>query len=77
MRLILTRLGENSKIIITGDSRQVNRKSIVNKNDECGLTYAAEHLSELEEVSITEFTLELLLISLLLKPSLLFISYSL
>jgi phosphate starvation-inducible PhoH-like protein len=56
MRLILTRLGENSKIIITGDSRQVNRKSIVNKNDECGLTYASEHLSELEEVSITEFT---------------------
>ena len=56
MRLILTRLGENSKIIITGDSRQVNRKSILNKNDECGLTYAAERLSELEEVSITEFT---------------------
>lgn len=56
MRLILTRLGENSKIIITGDSRQVNRKSIVNKNDECGLIYAAEHLSKLEEVSITEFT---------------------
>ena len=56
MRLILTRLGENSKIIITGDSRQVNRKSIINKNDECGLTYSAEHLSELEEVSITEFT---------------------
>ena len=56
MRLILTRIGENSKIIITGDSRQVNRKSIVNKNDECGLTYSAEHLSELEEVSITEFT---------------------
>jgi len=56
MRLILTRLGENSKIIITGDSRQVNRKSIINKNDECGLTYSAEHLSDLEEVSITEFT---------------------
>ena len=56
MRLILTRLGENSKIIITGDSKQVNRKSIVNKNEECGLTYAAEKLSELDEVSIIEFT---------------------
>ena len=55
LRLILTRLGENSKMILTGDSRQVNRKSIVNKNDECGLTYAAEHLSALEEVGITEF----------------------
>lgn len=56
MRLILTRLGENSKIIITGDSKQVNRKSIINKNDECGLIYSVERLSELEEVSITEFT---------------------
>lgn len=55
MRLILTRLGENSKIIITGDSKQVNRKSIKNKTEECGLTYAAERLSELDEVSITEF----------------------
>jgi phosphate starvation-inducible PhoH-like protein len=56
MRLILTRLGENSKIIITGDSKQVNRRSIVNKNEECGLTYAAERLSELDEVSVVEFT---------------------
>lgn len=56
MRLILTRIGENSKIIITGDSKQVNRKSIKNKNDECGLTYAADKLSSLEEVSVTEFT---------------------
>lgn len=56
MRLILTRLGENSKIIITGDSKQVNRKSIINKNDECGLTYSAERLLGLEEVSITNFT---------------------
>ena len=56
MRLILTRLGENSKIIITGDSKQINRKSIVNKNDECGLTYSAEHLMNMEEVSVTEFT---------------------
>ena len=56
MRLILTRLGENSKIIITGDSKQVNRKSIKNKNDVSGLDYSIEKLSEMEEVSITEFT---------------------
>ena len=31
LRLILTRLGEHSKIVLTGDSKQVNRKSIVNK----------------------------------------------
>ena len=56
MRLILTRLGENSKIIITGDSKQVNRKSIKNKNDVSGLDYSIEKLSDMEEVSVTEFT---------------------
>ena len=55
MRLILTRIGENSKIIITGDSKQVNRKSIKNNTEECGLTYACEHLIDLDETSITEF----------------------
>lgn len=55
MRLILTRLGENSKIIITGDSKQVNRKAIKNKNEECGLTYSAECLYDLDEVAVTEF----------------------
>lgn len=56
MRLILTRLGENSKIIVTGDSKQVNRKSIVSGKDICGLSYVAEKLKELDEVSVTEFT---------------------
>lgn len=58
MRLILTRLGENSKIIITGDSKQVNRRSIKNNTEECGLTYACDCLSSLDEVSITEFNEE-------------------
>ena len=31
MRLILTRIGEYSKFVISGDARQVNRKSIINK----------------------------------------------
>ena len=55
MRLILTRIGINSKIIITGDSKQVNRKSIKNNIEECGLTYACDHLIDLDEVSVTEF----------------------
>ena len=55
MRLILTRLGENSKIVITGDYEQVNRKSIVNGKEECGLTHAMAVLKDLDEVSITEF----------------------
>lgn len=56
MRLILTRLGENSKIVVTGDAKQVNRKSIKNKTDICGLSYAVEKLGDMDEVSITEFT---------------------
>ena len=55
MRLILTRLGENSKIVITGDYEQVNRKPIVNGKEECGLTHAMAVLKDLDEVSITEF----------------------
>ena len=55
MRLILTRIGEYSKFVISGDARQVNRKSIINKNDECGLTYICDKFKEFEEVSITEF----------------------
>lgn len=54
-RLILTRIGENSKIIITGDHDQVNRKSIVNGKEECGLVHALSVLKDLDEVSITEF----------------------
>lgn len=58
MKLILTRLGENSKIVITGDCAQVNRNSIVTKKDVCGLSYCADRLSDMEEVSITEFCKE-------------------
>lgn len=58
LRLILTRIGDNSKIIITGDSKQVNRKTIVKGSDESGLLYAVSKLNEMEEVSVTEFTNE-------------------
>lgn len=56
MRLILTRIGDNSKMIITGDAKQVNRKSIKNKQDICGLTYSVDKLKDMDEVSVTEFT---------------------
>jgi phosphate starvation-inducible PhoH-like protein len=55
MKLILTRLGEGSKIIITGDVEQVNRQSIVKKQDVCGLSFTAEKLSDMDEVGIVEF----------------------
>ena len=58
MKLLLTRIGENSKVVITGDCEQVNRRDIVNKKAECGLEYAANHLRDLDEIGITEFTRE-------------------
>lgn len=58
MRLLLTRIGENSKLILTGDCAQINRSSLLNKRECCGLTYVADRLSDMEEVSITEFNNE-------------------
>ena len=58
MKFLLTRIGEKSKMIITGDCEQVNRKSIVSKKDECGLSFTAERLSDLDEIGITEFSRE-------------------
>lgn len=55
MKLLLTRIGENSKIIITGDCEQVNRRDIVNKKATCGLEHAANCLINLEEVCVTKF----------------------
>lgn len=58
MKLILTRLGEGSKLIISGDVEQVNRQSIVKKQDICGLSYACDKLSKLDNVKITVFKRE-------------------
>lgn len=58
MRLILSRMGENSKVIITGDSKQVNRRDIVNKKDISGLDFIINNLNQLDEVGITEFNEE-------------------
>ena len=58
MKLLLTRIGENSKVIITGDCEQVNRKDIVRGKEECGLAVVAERLSDMEEIGITEFNRE-------------------
>lgn len=58
MKLLLTRIGENSKIIITGDCEQVNRRDIVKGKEGCGLAFVAERLSDMEEVSVTEFNRE-------------------
>lgn len=58
MKLLLTRIGENSKVIITGDVEQANRRDIVNKRAICGLEYASDKLKHLDEVDVVEFTRE-------------------
>lgn len=57
MLLTLTRVGENSKLILTGDTRQCDRNDIVSKKSS-GIEYAISKLGELDEVSITAFTKE-------------------
>jgi len=54
MLLLLTRMGENSKFIISGDPIQKDRKDLKKNGD--GLTYAIDRLKDLEETSITIFT---------------------
>jgi len=55
MLLILTRIGENSRIIITGDLEQLDRKDIKKNNTTCGLEYALEKLKNMDEVASIEF----------------------
>jgi phosphate starvation-inducible PhoH-like protein len=54
MLLLLTRMGENSKFIISGDPIQKDRKDLKKNGD--GLTYAIERLKNLEETCVTIFT---------------------
>lgn len=57
--LLLTRKGgKNCKYIITGDDKQISRDDIRKHKSIAGLTYAANVLKDLEEVSVTEFTTE-------------------
>lgn len=58
MLLLLTRIGENSKIIISGDIEQLDRKDIKKNGYKCGMEYALEKLKDMEEVAYVEFTTE-------------------
>jgi phosphate starvation-inducible PhoH-like protein len=51
IRTILTRIGENSKLIFIGDSRQNDQK---NKNDS-GLSFLVDHFKHIQEIGICEF----------------------
>lgn len=56
MLLLLTRIGDNIKVIISGDQNQLDRKDIKKNNSICGLMYAVEHLRNMDEVGVIEFT---------------------
>ena len=58
MLLLLTRIGENSKVIITGDLEQLDRKDIKKSKTKCGLEYSLEKLKDMDEVSFIEFNNE-------------------
>lgn len=55
MRLILTRLGENSKMVITGDESQITRASLMKNKTSCGLSHTVEKLKDMDETSVVEF----------------------
>ncbi len=52
MKMFLTRLGEDSKMVITGDLTQVDLPSGV----QSGLTQALDVLKDIKEISVTYFT---------------------
>ena len=51
IKMFLTRLGENSKIIITGDETQID----LYKKDYSGLKKTRKKLSNIDEISVMEF----------------------
>ena len=56
--LILSRIGDNSKYIINGDVKQLDRKDIKKNNQECGLEHAMSCLNDIPEVGSIHFTQE-------------------
>ena len=58
MLLLLTRIGENSKIVISGDIEQLDRKDIKKGQARSGILHAMNVFQDTEEASIVEFTAE-------------------
>ena len=54
MKMLLTRLGHDSKIVITGDLTQID----LPRNQRSGLSHAKEILAEVENISFTHFDKE-------------------
>ena len=52
MKTLITRLGENSVLILSGDKTQTDHTDIRRGKKKCGLVYAMEKLNGLEEVGV-------------------------
>lgn len=57
MKTLLTRIGYNSKFIITGDVEQIDNEKLKNKK-ESGLQYIIENLTGIDSIGIHQFTKE-------------------
>lgn len=55
---VLTRIGENCKIVVSGDLKQVSAKGIKKGKRESGLRYAMEVLTNVPEIGSVEFQVE-------------------
>ena len=55
---VLTRIGENCKIVVSGDLKQISAKGIKRGKRESGLGYALSVLPDLAEVASVEFKVE-------------------
>ena len=55
-KTLLTRIGENSKYIFDGDLDQIDNKEIRKNKGLCGLQYAINHLKDIDEVGVVEFS---------------------
>lgn len=56
--LLLTRIGENSKYIISGDTKQLDRKDIKRSGKMCGLEYVSRILKHMDEIGTCTFEKE-------------------
>lgn len=54
MKTFISRMGEQSKLVIMGDSDQIDLK--LNKNEKCGLDDAWDRLSGVEGIGFVEFS---------------------
>ena len=56
MLLLFSRIGENSKMVVSGDRLQITRKSFLKNNDESGFIYAQKVLMGIDNIGIVTFS---------------------